>query len=107
MKSIFFQYSKRVFMLVLLLTGTVYASYAAGDATQAFTSIVTNLKSIFTSLTTVLYAVSALIGIIGAVQVYQKWSSGDPNTNKIAASWFGAAIFVSLVATFLKAMFIS
>ncbi|WP_127127956.1 DUF4134 domain-containing protein [Pseudoflavitalea rhizosphaerae] len=55
--------------------------------------------------TTLLYAIGAIVGIVGAVRVYNKWSSGDQDTAKAAAAWFGACIFLVVVATVLKSFY--
>lgn len=52
-----------------------------------------------------MYAVGAILGLIGGVRVYQRWSAGDPNTGQTAASWFGACIFLVIVATVLRSFF--
>ncbi|HMR81982.1 MAG TPA: DUF4134 domain-containing protein [Niabella sp.] len=52
-----------------------------------------------------MYAVGAVLGLIGAVRVYQRWSAGDPQTGQIAASWFGSCIFLVIVATVLRSFF--
>lgn len=39
-----------------------------------------------------MYAIGAVVGLIGAVKVYQKWNQGDQDTSKIAASWFGSCV---------------
>ena len=56
--------------------------------------------------TKLVYAVGAIIGLIGGVKVYQKFSSGDPDTSKTAASWFGACIFLIVAATILRSFFL-
>ena len=48
----------------------------------------------------------AVIGLIGGVRVYQKFSSGDPDTSKTASSWFGACIFLIVAATILRSFFL-
>lgn len=35
----------------------------------------------------------------------QKWSHGDHDTSKVAAAWFGACIFLVVVAAILKGFF--
>ena len=50
--------------------------------------------------------VGAVVGLIGGVKCYSKWSSGDPDTSKTAASWFGACIFLIVAATILKSFFL-
>lgn len=56
--------------------------------------------------TKLIYAISAVVGLIGGVKVYGKFSSGDPDTSKTAASWFGACIFLIVAATILRSFFL-
>lgn len=51
------------------------------------------------------YAICAVVGLIGAVKVFNKWNAGEPDTNKVAAAWFGSCIFAVIVATVLKSFF--
>ena len=64
------------------------------------------VTSYFDPLTLLIYAVGAVIGLIGGIKVYQKFSSGDPDTSKTAASWFGACIFLIVSATVLRTFFL-
>ena len=52
------------------------------------------------------HAIGAVVGLIGGVKVYSKFSSGDPDTSKTAASWFGACIFLIVAATILRSFFL-
>ena len=63
------------------------------------------VRSYFDSGTQLMYAVGALLGLIGAVKVYQKWNAGDPDTGKVAAAWFGSCVFLVVVATVIKSFF--
>lgn len=63
------------------------------------------VRSYFDSGTKLMYAVGALLGLIGAVKVYQKWNNGDPDTGKVAAAWFGSCVFLVLVTTVIKTFF--
>lgn len=65
----------------------------------------TKVRSYFTSGTNLMYAVGAIVGLIGAVKVYQKWNSGDHDTGKVAAAWFGSCVFLVVVATVIKSFF--
>ena len=56
--------------------------------------------------TKLVYAIGAVCGLIGGVKVYNKFSSGDPDTSKTAASWFGACIFLIVAATILRSFFL-
>lgn len=56
--------------------------------------------------TKLIYAIGAVVGLIGGVKVYGKFSPGDPDTSKTAASWFGACIFLIVAATILRSFFL-
>lgn len=63
------------------------------------------VRSYFATGTNLMYAVGAIVGLIGAVKVYQKWNSGDHDTGKTAAAWFGSCIFLVIVATVIRSFF--
>ena len=56
--------------------------------------------------TKLIYAIGAVVGLIGGIKVYGKFSSDDPDTSKTAASWFGACIFLIVSATILRSFFL-
>jgi hypothetical protein len=65
----------------------------------------TKVRGYFDAGTNLMYAVGAVVGLIGAVKVYQKWNSGDPDAGKVAAAWFGSCVFLVIVATVIKSFF--
>ena len=77
----------------------------AQDANAGINEANTKVRSYFASGTNLMYAVGAILGLIGAVKVYQKWNAGDPDTGKIAAAWFGSCVFLVVVATVIKSFF--
>ena len=77
----------------------------AQTAGEGFTEATTEVVSYFEKGITLMYAIGAVVGIVGAIKVYNKWNSGDPDTGKVAASWFGSCIFLVVVATILKGFF--
>lgn len=86
---------------VLLLSLTVLGQDGNTGISQANTMV----RGYFDNGVLLMYAVGALVGLIGAVKVYQKWSHGDHDTGKVAASWFGSCIFLVVVATLLRSFF--
>lgn len=81
-------------------------SYAQGDGSAGITEATSMITSYFDPVTKLIYAIGAVIGLIGGVKVYGKFSSGDPDTSKTAASWFGACIFLIVAATILRSFFL-
>src|SRR5690606_14366421 len=63
------------------------------------------IRGYFDSSISLMYAIGAILGLIGAVKVYQKWNAGDPDTGKVAAAWFGSCIFLVIVSTVLRSFF--
>lgn len=95
---------QKLAVLAIALTVSTTAM-ADPNSDQAFTEATTLLKNYFKTGTTLIYAIGAVIGLVGAVKVYNKWNSSDGDTTKVAASWFGSCIFLVVVATFLKSFF--
>jgi hypothetical protein len=96
---------KRVlFSAVLLLS--VLSVFAQGNGMQGITDATNMVTSYFDPATKLIYAIGAVVGLIGGIKVYSKFSSGDPDTSKTAASWFGACIFLIVAATILRSFFL-
>jgi hypothetical protein len=77
----------------------------AQDGKAGITQATTLITGYFDTGITLLYAIGAVVGLVGAVKVYNAWTHGEQNTNKLAASWFGACIFLVVVAAVLKSFF--
>ena len=90
-------------LCALLLTEAMISS--AQDGNAGIQQANTQVRSYFESGTNLMYAIGAIVGLIGAVKVYQKWNSGDQDTSKVAAAWFGSCIFLVVVATIIKSFF--
>ena len=86
---------------LMVATSTLYAQ----DGNEGINEATTMVKSYFDSGANLMYAVGAVLGLIGGVKVYQKWNHGDHDTGKVAAAWFGSCIFLVVVATVIKSFF--
>lgn len=83
----------------------VHLTVMAQDGNAGINAANTQVRSYFQSGTNLMYAIGALLGLIGAVKVYQKWNAGDQDTGKVAAAWFGSCVFLVIVATVIKSFF--
>jgi len=94
----------------VLLTGVALLSafgvFAQGNGSAGIQEATQMVTSYFDPATQLIYAIGAVVGLIGGVKVYNKFSSGDPDTSKTAASWFGACIFLIVAATILRSFFL-
>ena len=82
-----------------------YAVAYAQDGNAGINEATARVRSYFDTGTQLMYAIGAVLGLVGAVKVYQKWNGGDPDTGKVAASWFGSCVFLVIVATVLRSFF--
>jgi hypothetical protein len=82
-----------------------YAYSFAQDGNAGINEANMRVRSYFDTGANLMLAVGAVVGLIGAVKVYQKWNSGDPDTSRVAAAWFGSCIFLVVVSTVLKSFF--
>ena len=77
----------------------------AQDGNAGIQEATNKVKGYFDTGCDLMYSIGAVVGIIGAIKVFNKWNAGEPDTNKVAAAWFGSCIFLVVVATVLKSFF--
>ena len=107
MKKVFLKklIKKSYGLYVTCLMVFISASAAAQDGNAGINEANTKVRSYFSAGTNLMYAVGAIVGLIGAVKVFQKWNAGDHDTGKVAAAWFGSCVFLVVVATVIKSFF--
>lgn len=100
--------SRRGFLLpvgigvtAILISGSLKAQDGVAGIEEANTMV----RQYFDVGINLMYAIGAVLGLIGGIRVYQKWSAGHPDTGQTAAAWFGSCIFLIIVATVLRSFF--
>ena len=95
-------------MIITLLIACMLVQHtrAQGKGLAGIQEATQMITSYFDPATKLIYAIGAVVGLIGGVNVYNKFSSGVPDTSKTAASWFGACIFLIVAATILRSFFL-
>lgn len=88
-------------LLLILITLTVFGQ----DGNAGINEATSKVKGYFDTGTDLMYAIGAVVGLVGAIKVYQKWNSGDHDTGKVASAWFGSCVFLVIVATVLQSFF--
>jgi hypothetical protein len=97
---------KKRFLLTAGFLLTALGGFAQGNGAAGIIEATDMVASYFDPATKLIYAIGAVVGLIGGVKVYGKFNSGDPDTAKTAASWFGACIFLIVAATILRSFFL-
>ncbi len=96
---------KKTILFSVFIFSTL-ALFAQGNGISGINEATQMVTSYFDPATKLIYAIGAVVGLIGGVKVYNKFSSGDPDTSKTASSWFGACIFLIVAATILRSFFL-
>ncbi len=91
-------------MMLCCMVAIAFTAHSQ-DGNQGIQEATNKVKGYFDAGTNLMYAIGAVVGIIGAIKVFNKWNAGEPDTNKVAAAWFGSCIFLVVVATVLKSFF--
>jgi hypothetical protein len=87
----------------LALQTWAYAQTADGN--QGLTQANTMVRGYYDTATNLMFAIGAILGITGAIRVFSMWIRGDERMGHTAAMWFGACIFLVVVATVIKSFF--
>lgn len=96
---------KRTSVLTVLLGLNAYnALMAQGTGAAGIEAAASEISGYMASLTTLIYAIGAVVGIIGGVRIYIKWSNGE-EVNKDLLGWGGAFIFLMIVPSVVTAFF--
>lgn len=82
----------RIILFAAMIVAAVSQTFAQGNGLAGINEATSMVTSYFDPGTKLIYAIGAVVGLIGGIKVYGKFSSGDPDTSKTAASWFGACL---------------
>ena len=63
------------------------------------------VKDDFHSLVPLVMTIGAIAGLIGGIRVYSNWNSGKHHITAEVIGWFGACIFIQLVAAVMSGLF--
>ena len=94
--------SKKIILSAALLIAAASSAFAQDNGLAGINEATSMVTSYFDPGTKLIYAIGAVVGLIGGVKVYGKFSSGDPDTSKPAASSIDAFIFLIVAATILR-----
>ena len=96
----------RLMLIVGLLTLFGHAYAQTADGNNGINQANTLIRSYFSSATQLMYAISGIVGLVGAIRVFWLWNGGHREEMlKAASGWFGSMIFIAVVALIIQAFF--
>ena len=96
---------KRVIFTIPALLIVMFSN-AQGNGMAGINEATNMVSSYFDPLTKLIFAVAAVLGLVGGVRIYSKFSSGDPDASKSATALFLACVFLVVVGTVLRSFFL-
>lgn len=91
--------------LIIIAVSIIINKAIAQDGNAGIMAANDQVRSYFDNGSKLMYAIGAILGLIGAVKVYTKWNAGDPDTSKVAAAWFGSCVFLVVIVTMIRSFF--
>lgn len=85
-------------MLMFMVIPLSAQTNAIGDA-------VSEISSYWNPIKNLIMAIGGIVGLIGGIRIYNKWTNGDQDINKELVGWGGAALFLTLAPNFIGAFF--
>jgi Domain of unknown function (DUF4134) len=97
---------KKLSMTVLLVALVCHVHAQTADGNNGINQANTLIRSYFQTGTQLMYAIGALVGLVGAIRVFVLWNSGHrEEMNRAAAAWFGSCVFLVVVALIIQSFF--
>lgn len=103
---------KRMFLQAAVITAMLACVVAAnaapgsGALKDGLNAGYSELNGAMDIIKKIIYLIAAVMGLIGAVKVYLKFSEGAPDTTKTAAGWFGGAAFLVVAGIIIDNLFL-
>ncbi len=97
---------KKLSMTVVLMVLVCHVHGQTADGNNGLNEANTLIRSYFSTGTQLMYAIGALVGLVGAIRVFVLWNSGHRDeVNRAAAGWFGSCVFLVVVALIIQSFF--
>ena len=98
---------KRVFLVSLVIGVAVLWSHklvAQDELKQAVEGATTQITNAKAGAIRLGKGVAAVVGVVGAIAVYGKWSNGESDVRKASVSWLGGLLFIAIAFIILESI---
>ena len=91
---------------LMLVSGAVFAQATGfAEATSALDAASAGVKTWFKPVTSLIWVIAAIVGVIGGFRIYNKWQNGDQGVQKAAVGWFGSVLFLLAIGAVVTTVF--
>lgn len=98
---------KRLFWGALIAVAVILCSHqlmAQDELKQAVEGATTQITNAKAGAIRLGKGVAAVVGVVGAIAVYSKWSNGESDVRKASASWLGGLLFIAIAFVILESI---
>ncbi len=98
-------FNKRMLVLALgvfIVVPAMAGGSAGGAGIQAAAD---TIKSYWTPVKMLIQVIGGIVGLVGAVRIYNKWTNGDQDINKELVGWGGACLFLIIAPQIINSFF--
>lgn len=92
-------------IVILLLLSICVCTPILAQGSGAITDAANSIKTYWTPLRNLIMMIGGIVGLVGGLRIYNKWTNGDQDINKEILGWGGACLFLILVPVFVGAFF--
>ncbi len=100
--------NKRMLVLALIVLVAVPVMAGGGGASPGAAGIESAanvIKGYWTSVKMLIYVIGGIVGLVGGIRIYNKWTHGDQDVAKEIVGWGGACLFLLLVPGIINSFF--
>jgi|GEM_PF-279819 len=93
-------------LLVVIAALATVGTANAQDGNAGISQANTMIRGYFDTGSQLMYAVGAVLALVGAVRTYKEWNAGhQQEAYRAATGWFGSCIFLVVVTTVIRSFF--
>lgn len=103
MKNIF---NKKMLGRVLTVALVLFAlTPVLAQGAAAISNANTEIRKYWDPIKLLIQGIGGVVGLIGGLRIYNKWTNGDQDINKEVVGWGGACLFLIIVPQFVNSFF--
>lgn len=96
---------KRILTVCTIAVTSFGISQTIQDGNAAIEQATGDVQNLYGIIATLIYALAAIIALVGAIKVFMAWNSGERDVQKMVINWFGACIFLVAIGGIIQAFF--
>ena len=100
------RFNKKMLGRVLTVALVLFAlTPVLAQGATAISNANTEIRKYWDPIKLLIQGIGGIVGLIGGLRIYNKWTNGDQDINKEVVGWGGACLFLIIVPQFVNSFF--